>query len=278
MQISKQIHALKIPFTVPTPMGNIERFVYVFLICGKGVTLIDSGVAGSEESIFAYLESIGRGREELDLLILTHSHPDHIGAACAIRAETGCRVAASEQERAWIEDTDRQLRERPVPGFGTLVGGPVPLDRGLADGELLDLGGGLELETIATPGHSAGSLSFFLRDEGALFSGDAVPVPGDMPIYDDFATTLRSLERVGELTGVKLLLEAWQEPRAAEAGERIAAGRAWLQAIDAAVHQVRGRVSGAAAMDLCGQVVAELGLPPLAANPLVARSFRSHPL
>ena len=276
MQITKLIHALKIPFTVPTPMGSIERFVYVFLICGKRVTLIDSGVAGSEKVIFPYLKAIGRVKEELAFLVLTHSHPDHIGAARAIKAETGCRVVAGERERIWIEDTDRQLRERPVPGFDILVGGPVSVDRGVAGGESIDLGEGLRLEAIATPGHSVGSLSFFLPQEGALFAGDAVPVPGDMPIYDDFRTALGSLERLGKVPGVKVMLEAWQEPRTAGIRERIAAGGVWLQAVDAAVQQVRVRAPESDAMDLCRQVVTALGLAPLAANPLVARSFTSH--
>lgn len=274
MQISKHIHAVKVPFIVPTPMGNIERFVYVYLVCGDQVTLIDSGVAGAETVIFSCLESIGRGKM-INRLIFTHSHPDHIGAARAIRAATGCTVVAGEAERSWIEDTDRQARERPVPGFSALVGGPVTLDRVAADGEVLDLGGDLSLEVIATPGHSAGSTSFLLREEGALFSGDAVPIPGDMPIYDDFRSSAATLERLRRIKGVELLLEAWQEPRTAGIPERIAAGQSWLQSIDAAV-QMAGQEAEHDAMTLCRQVVTRLGLSPLAMNPLVARSFCSH--
>lgn len=273
MQISSLIHAVRIPFTVPTPLGTIERFVYVYLVCGEKVTLIDSGVAGSEAVIFGYLESMGR-KKEINRLLLTHSHPDHIGAARAIRAATGCPVLAGEIERSWIEDTEKQARERPVPGFGTLVGGSVALDRVLVAGELLDLGGGLTLEVIATPGHSAGSLSFFLREEGALFTGDAVPVPGDLPIYDDYRTSVATLEWLQRLDGVGLLLEAWQEPRPADTGDRLAAGTSWLHEVDAAIRQMLTRDQDD--MGLCRDVVAKLGLSPLAVNPLVARSLRSH--
>jgi len=275
MQLCSQIHAVRIPFTVATPLGPLQRFVYVYLICGEQVTLIDSGVAGAEELVFAYLESINRGRE-ISRLLLTHSHPDHIGAARAIRAATGCAVLAGAGERSWIEDTDRQLAERPVPGFTTLVGGPVPVDRVIAAGELLELGGGLLLEVIATPGHSSGSLSFFLRSEGALFCGDAVPVPGDLPIYDDYRTSLTTLERLQELEGVELLLEAWQEPRKASPAGRLSAGQTWLQAVDAAVRQVHGKEPEHDSMALCRQVALQLGLSPLAVNPLVAHSLCSH--
>ena len=277
MQISKHIHALKIPFTVPTPAGNIERFVYIYLVCGEQVTLIDSGVAGAETMIFSYLDSIGRGNR-ISRLILTHSHPDHIGAARAVYAATGCNVLAGAAEQSWIEDTDRQARERPVPGFSTLVGGPVTLDRVVVNGELVELGGGLSLEVIATPGHSAGSMSFFFRQEGALFCGDAVPIPGDMPIYDDFRTSLATLERLRRMESIKLMLEAWQEPRTAGITERIAAAQSWLQAVDAAVHQEMKQKLELDAMTLCRKVVTKLGLSPFAANPLVARSLCSHGL
>lgn len=274
MQITDHIHALKIPFSVPTPAGPVERFVFVYLLCGAQTTLIDSGVAGSETQILSYLERLGRGKR-IDRLILTHSHPDHIGAARAIHAITGCRVLAGAAERAWIEDTNRQARERPVPGFETLVGGPVRLDCIVADGEQLDLGGGLSLEVIATPGHSSASLSYLLAPERALFSGDAVPVAGDMPIYDDFSTSLATLERLQQMEGVGLLLEAWQPPRTTAIGERIAEGRSWLQAVDRAV-QMAAPAPDADPLAICRQVVTTLGLPTLAANPLVARSLRSH--
>jgi glyoxylase-like metal-dependent hydrolase (beta-lactamase superfamily II) len=275
MQISSRIHAIKIPFTVPTPLGDIERFVYAYLICAEQVTLIDSGVAGAEQAIFDYLEGIGRSRE-IRRLLLTHSHPDHIGAARAIHAATGCSVLASEGERGWIEDTERQLTERPVPGFHSLVGGPVAVDALLAAGDLLELDDGLTLEVLATPGHSAGSLSFLLRQERVLFSGDAVPVPGDLPIYDDFSTSLVTLDQLQRLNGVDLLLEAWQEPSTVSPVERIAAGRSWLQAVDAAVRSGLDTAAKPDAMSICRHVAAQLGLSPLAVNPLVARSLWSH--
>ena len=275
MQITCHVHALKIPFTVPTPLGAIERFVYIYLVCGEQVTLIDSGVAGAEQAIFSYLGAIGR-TGEISRLFLTHSHPDHIGAARAIHSATGCCVLAGAAERSWIEDTERQLAERPVPGFHSLVGGPVTVDRIVSHGETVELGGGLLLEVIATPGHSAGSQSFFLRSEGVLFSGDAVPVPGDLPIYDDYRASVGTLEQMREMAGVELLLEAWQEPSGSAPADRYASGLAWLQAIDDVISSDVNTGYGTDAMALCRQVADRLGLSPLAVNPLVARSLMSH--
>lgn len=115
MQITSQIHQLTIPFTVPTPGGPIPRSANLFLVLGRDITLIDSGVRGAEATIFDHLRVMGRQPAEIGHLILTHAHPDHIGAARALRDACGCRTAAHGIERGWIEDVARQERERPVP-------------------------------------------------------------------------------------------------------------------------------------------------------------------
>lgn len=154
--------------------------MYSFLVYGDQITLIDTGVAGCEKDIFDYIRSTGRDPSEIALIILTHSHPDHIGAARAIKQLTGCSIAAHPAERAWIEDVDLQNRERPVPGFATLVDGSVSVDHELADGDTVetDEKRGSEILVFHIPGHSKGSISLFLHSEGALFCGDAVPVAG----------------------------------------------------------------------------------------------------
>ena len=86
MQITPAIHALRHPFKIPVAPGiAIDRFVYSYLLAGETITLIDTGVAGCENVIFDYIRSIGRDPREISLIILTHSHPDHIGAAKAIQ-------------------------------------------------------------------------------------------------------------------------------------------------------------------------------------------------
>ncbi len=99
MQISKYVHALKIPFEIKTDTGVLERFVYSYLIAGDTLVLIDSGVKNSEEIIFDYMEEIGLDPEDLTLLILTHSHPDHIGSASSIKRKTYCEVAAHMEKK-----------------------------------------------------------------------------------------------------------------------------------------------------------------------------------
>ncbi len=167
-----------------------------------------------------------------------------------------------------------QERERPVPGFRDLVGGPVAVDRLLTDGDLLDAGGGVLLEVLHTPGHSPGSLSLRLAADDAFITGDAVPVPGDLPIFDDFGSAVASLERLRGC-GTECLLSSWDEPRrGSRARHAIEDGLAWLERINGTVHFLAGE-GAEDSMELCRRTVAELGLPPFAANPLVARAILS---
>jgi hydroxyacylglutathione hydrolase len=280
MQVTDHVHALKIPFQITHPSGQkIPRFVYAFLIYGEKICLIDSGVAGSEKIILEYLKRTGRSPEEISLLILTHAHPDHIGAAAAVKRISGCTVAAHAADKSWIENVELQAKERPVPGFFSLVGGSVQVDKTLQEGDVLHLDGDLVLQVLHTPGHSPGSISLWLAEEGALFSADAVPIAGDMPIYQDILESFCSLEKLARIPEIKLLLAAWDEPRRdSEAYRILEEGRQYLQRIHSSVLKVaraNPEQEELDSMQLCQRVLVDLGLTQTIANPLVAASFRA---
>jgi hypothetical protein len=52
-----------------------------------------------------------------------------------------------------------------------------------------------------------------MLSEGALFSGDAIPVAGDLPVYDDAVSSVRSLHRLRGIAGIRILLSACDDPR-----------------------------------------------------------------
>jgi len=273
MQLTSSIHVLAVDFSVPLPSGTVKRSARVTMICLDRITLIDSGVMGSEQAIFDYLLSIGRRPEEIATMILTHSHPDHLGAARAIVDKTGCRVVAHEGERAWIEDVELQSRQRQVPGFHSLVGGSVAVDQCVSHGDTLDSGEGVPLVVLHTPGHSAGSISLWEPEQGLLISGDAVPVAGEMPVFDDYTASLASLKLLAELPA-KWLVSAWEAPlHGDEIKRRITASCEWLHQIHETVRGLAGERTEHAPLELCERFVAATGLPKFAVNPLVAQSL-----
>ena len=281
MQVTPSVHAVRHSFRIPAPPGTgVERFVYSYLVFGETVTLIDTGVAGSETQIFQAIRSAGRDPSEIALIILTHSHPDHIGAARAIREATGCSIAAHPAERAWIEDTELQNRERPVPGFATLVGGPVPVDHELVGGDGIepDDTRAIDLQVLHTPGHSPGSIALWMQSEGTLISGDAIPVLGDLPIYDDAVASLRSVLRLRGIHGIRILLSAWDEPRrTGDAYQQMDRAADYLRRIHDTVRSTAGDGPDPGdMMEFTRKTAAALGLPPQVVNPLLARTFAAN--
>jgi len=277
MQITPDIHALKIPFEIPVSAEmKLERFVYVYAIYSDRLCLIDSGVTGAEKAICEWLEKQGKNPSDIDILLLTHSHPDHIGGARAIKNKSDCEIWSHPDARNWVENVDQQFLNRPVPGFHALVEGSVAVERELDDLEIVDMGG-TSLQVIYTPGHSRCSLSLFCEESGVLFTGDAIPQGNDLPIYDDAGLAVESIKRLQGIAGVKHILSSWSDPSLDENPvEVMDGGLQYFQKIHTVVRQTMHTKQIDDPMDLCRAVVGILGFPELAINPLVARSLFSH--
>lgn len=128
------------------------------------LAIVDPGPL-DEDHIAALLQATNGAK--IAHILVTHTHRDHSPAAARIRAATGAPILGARPYR-------------PREGFsGTLKGLDASHDvayapdRVLEDGEIVQ-GPGYSFETVATPGHAANHLSFALREEKALFSGDHV--------------------------------------------------------------------------------------------------------
>jgi len=278
MEIIEKVHALKLPFQIKTGNGIIlDRFVFVYLIYGEEIYLIDSGVAGSRKIICDYLEKTGRSCDELALIIHTHAHPDHIGSTRSLQEISNSATAIHKLEVPWLEDTERQLRERPVPGFRQLVEGPVKVDMELEDYDTIELEENIHLEVIHTPGHSQGSISLLFPDEKILFTGDAIPPAGEIPIYDDFQDSVNSLKKLKDLKNVDMILSSWDDPKTFnETQELIDDSIEYLKYVNQLVGEFKRENIPIEPVELCKYVLSELALPENIANPLIYRSLQSH--
>ncbi len=189
-------------------MVRILEYINIYLITGRNCYLIDSGVAGSEILIEEYLRSIGRKISDIKGIFLTHSHPDHTGAAAEIKRQTGCRIYAPRQEIPWIENVRKQFEERPIPNFFRLLPESVKVDQPLKDGDVIEPEEGILLRALSTPGHSHGSMCYILNRD-TIFTGDAIPETKDFPIAVDLEESIRSLDRLRSLTGIRCGCPAW---------------------------------------------------------------------
>ena len=77
MKLTDKIHLLRLDFEITLSLDQkLPRFVNAIIIFGDRITLIDTGVKGSEEKIFAYIEQNNRKITDIKTIILSHSHPD----------------------------------------------------------------------------------------------------------------------------------------------------------------------------------------------------------
>jgi len=188
-----------------------------YLLDAPRPALFDGGMSYLAD---LYVEDARRvlGDREPEWLFLTHAHFDHCGAAHALgQAFPGVRVAASAYAadilgRPRALERIRALNE-DARGLAPLVGArrtspapfhPFTVDRLLADGDELDLGNGLTVQVIATPGHTRDFLSYYIPERRILVASEAVgceDVSGQIMVefVADYDAYLASIRRLAEL-------------------------------------------------------------------------------
>ena len=130
---------------------------------GERLLIVDPGE--EPERILAAVEQMGG---EVEAILLTHTHFDHIGAVAPVARATGAPVYCPEIEVPVLADI---MTFVPWEGFGPYES--YDADETVAGGEMLSLAG-LELDVIFTPGHSPGHVTYSVRGEEAIFSGDVL--------------------------------------------------------------------------------------------------------
>jgi glyoxylase-like metal-dependent hydrolase (beta-lactamase superfamily II) len=156
---------------------------------GDRLTIVDAGVPASWESLAGALGALGRRRSDVEALVLTHGHFDHIGFAERARAELGVPV--------WVHEDDVLLTRRPLqygsersplyyvatrPRALPIVASfvrtkafwpkPIKEVRRFGDEGTLEVPGRPRI--VYTPGHTLGHVSLHLPERDAVIAGDAV--------------------------------------------------------------------------------------------------------
>jgi glyoxylase-like metal-dependent hydrolase (beta-lactamase superfamily II) len=105
---------------------------------------------------------------QVEQIVITHAHIDHVGAVAALVDEYSCPVLMHAEAESMLEQLPTQAMM-----MGLRFGKVPKVDRYVEDHEVLTVGG-LELHSLYTPGHAPGHLAFYVEGEGMVLSGDAL--------------------------------------------------------------------------------------------------------
>ena len=194
------------------------------------LTLVDAGFSGHYNVYKKGLESLGKTSKDIEAIILTHSHADHIGFAEKVRKETGVPV--------FVHKKDAKMACKPLqlPWFGLLSNAwrvytakmlGVAIINGVfsfphltkvetvVDGQILDVPGRPKI--LHTPGHTDGEISLLLESRNVIITGDTIVtrnlLTGEVgqpqivnPILtNNYKQAIRSLDLLKEIGDVTIL-------------------------------------------------------------------------
>jgi glyoxylase-like metal-dependent hydrolase (beta-lactamase superfamily II) len=212
-----------------------------------GLTVVDAGLPGFYDQLEEFLRARGRTVSDIDALLLTHAHGDHVGIAERVR-QAGVPVRIHERDAEQARTAKNHPRD----------GGMLPYFRHRQTWRLLAMGmrngaikpvkitevtpfgeGELDVpgrpQVIPTPGHSPGHVAFHFAAHGALIAGDALctwnpltgrPGPQLMPRAFSFSND-QALESLGRIEGTDagVLLVGHGDPWTAGVGAAVARAR-----------------------------------------------------
>ena len=183
------IHVLRIP--TPFAVGRVNAY----LIEDEPLTLVDSGPNSGRalDELHHQLAEHGHSIDDIELIVLTHQHMDHLGLVDIIASHSGAEVAALDKLSGFVEDfsaaaarddefaTAVMLRNgisedvvqalRQVSSAFRAWGGKANVTRPLSDGEVLKFGN-RELRVLHRPGHSPSDTVFWDERRQILIAAD----------------------------------------------------------------------------------------------------------
>ena len=213
---------------IPPELHHVRGLgIDAFIIAedGRPLTLIDAGMPWSAWAIRRRIRAIGRRPEEIERIVCTHGHPDHIGgiprllggrtdASILMHPADIASLAVGLRHALRSTDDGMTRRGRLLDYFTPTPASLEPIQ----DGDLIPALGGLRV--IHTPGHTPGSVCLYAEQHRLLFTGDVLQVSRGRLTYanaffsHDIGLARTTLSRLAELDVETIALAhypAWRE-------------------------------------------------------------------
>ncbi|RME43966.1 MAG: MBL fold metallo-hydrolase [Chloroflexi bacterium] len=234
--IRDRIHAFAIP--TPFPVGPVN----VYLIEGDPLTLVDTGprIDAAREALHAGLSELGYTLRDIEQVVVTHSHLDHIGQLQHVTSACDAPVLSHHRNVHWLVDFEVEwvrrltfygmylyqagLPEEQVATVRELMSGGIRLGASIPEERFRPLrhgdriqAGGVEWTVYHMPGHASGHLVLYQPEAGIILAGDLLlaevssnpvlesPARGESERPRSLTAYLDSLQRLAELDAARIL-------------------------------------------------------------------------
>ena len=187
------------------------------LIAGDATVLVDTGISPMHQRLTSELRKYLGEEGRLDFIFLTHAHFDHFGAVPYLRqAHQGVMLITGPQTAAMLAKPEflEEAYEKNLACAKAMKSdlgmakeewiAAMQVDRILGDGDAVDIGDGVEVKLISSPGHTEDSVSYYVKPDAALACGETIGAYGGRDkVYNcctwSFAEYTESLERLASL-------------------------------------------------------------------------------
>lgn len=199
---------------------SFAGFLPGFIIMGKKYALVDTGVPATAPALYNAIKDALKEPDRLEYVLLTHSHYDHCGGLSYLRRKMpNLKVIASEHTAKILQKDDAinfmnklsKEVEESIEFNKYFAGEDISIKKELLgvdivvkEGDIIELGEGVELEVYSTPGHTKCSISFYMRPDNALFSGESVGAyAGEDMVLANYLSNyneyMKSLKKLSEM-------------------------------------------------------------------------------
>ncbi|MFQ5594343.1 MAG: MBL fold metallo-hydrolase [Anaerolineae bacterium] len=234
--IRERIHTLAIP--TPFPVGPVN----VYLIEGDPLTLVDTGplTKAARDALVGSLSELGYTLSDIEQVIVTHSHRDHVGQLQRVVGASDAPVLSHHRNLHWLVDFEVEwvrrlgfytmylyqagLPEEKVSAMRDLMSHGIHLGASIQEERLQALhdgdeirAGGVEWQVFHMPGHASGHLVMYQPEAGLIIAGDLLlatissnpvlesPARGNSTRPRSLVEYLKSLRRLAELEASETL-------------------------------------------------------------------------
>lgn len=193
-------------YFIAQPMGKI--YTGIIVLVGGRVALVDSGLPpATDEYILPTLRQVGMGLSEIDIIVNTHWHGDHVGCNKQIKEKSGATIAIHVKDKPCLESLAAQRAEfydrfpKYFPPAALNAANTCAVDLILRAGDKLKMGQ-RQFAVIHLPGHTSGSIGLYDRAGRVFLTGDSIQgrgIEGHIAMVmdvDPYLGALREVERL----------------------------------------------------------------------------------